>query len=77
MTESEKSSITNPRRNFIQKSILGASTFAGLSVASTAHASVENGVEDFEPEIINEVDVLVVGSGSAGITSTASWPSRS
>ena len=68
MTESEKSSITNPRRNFIQKSILGASTFAGLSVASTAHASVENGVEDFEPEIINEVDVLVVGSGSAGIT---------
>ena len=58
----------NPRRNFIQKSILGASTFAGLTVASTAHASVENGVEDFEPEIINEVDILVVGSGSAGIT---------
>ena len=58
----------NPRRNFIQKSILGASTFAGLSVASTAHASVEKSEENFKPEVVNEVDILVVGSGSAGIT---------
>ena len=51
----------NPRRNFIQNSILGASTFAGLSVASTAHASVEKSEENFKPEVVNEVDILVVG----------------
>ena len=68
MSESEKSPPKNLRRNFIQKSIVGASTFAGLSVASTAHAAVENKENDFEPEIIDKIDVLVVGSGSAGIT---------
>ena len=68
MSESEKSPSKNRRRNFIQNSIVGASTFASLSVASTAHAAVENTEKDFEPEIINEIDVLVVGSGSAGIT---------
>ena len=55
------------RREFIQKSLLGT-TSAGLVVASTAHAAVENKENDFEPEIIDEIDVLVVGSGSAGIT---------
>jgi len=58
----------NPRRNFIQKSLLGASTIAGLSVTSTSHAAVEKKGDEFDPEITNEVDVLVVGSGSAGIT---------
>jgi hypothetical protein len=68
MSESEKSPSKNRRRNFIQNSIVGASTFASLSVASTAHAAVENKENDFEPEIIDKIDVLVVGSGSAGIT---------
>ena len=58
----------NSRRNFIQKSLIGASTFAGLTVASTSHASVEAQKDDFEPEVTNEVDILVVGSGSAGTT---------
>ena len=32
----------NPRREFMQKSLLGASAFAGLSVATTSHAKVDN-----------------------------------
>ncbi len=47
---------------------MGASTVAGLGIASTAHASVEHSQENFEPEVVNKVDVLVVGSGSAGTT---------
>ena len=43
----------NSRRNFIQKSLIGASTFAGLTVASTSHASVETQKDDFEPEVTN------------------------
>ena len=58
----------NPRREFMQKTLLGASAFAGLSVASTSHAKVENPQKSLEPEVTNEVDILVVGSGSAGTT---------
>ena len=58
----------NPRREFMQKSLLGASAFAGLSVATTSHAKVENPQKSLEPEVMNEVDILVVGSGSAGTT---------
>ena len=58
----------NPRREFMQKSLLGASAFAGLSVASTSHAKVENSKKSLEPEVTNKVDILVVGSGSAGTT---------
>jgi hypothetical protein len=58
----------NPRREFMQKSLLGASAFAGLSVTSTTHAKVENSQKSLEPEVTNEVDILVVGSGSAGTT---------
>ena len=58
----------NPRREFMQKSLLGASAFAGLSVATTSHAKVDNPQKSLEPEVINEVDILVVGSGSAGTT---------
>ncbi|MEC7394515.1 MAG: FAD-dependent oxidoreductase, partial [Verrucomicrobiota bacterium] len=58
----------NPRREFMQKTLLGASAFAGLSVASTSHAMVENPQKSLEPEVTNEVDILVVGSGSAGTT---------
>jgi len=58
----------NPRREFMQKSLLGASAFAGLSVANTSHAKVDNPQKSLEPEVVNEVDILVVGSGSAGTT---------
>ena len=58
----------NPRREFMQKTLFGASAFAGLSVASTSHAKVENPQKSLEPEVTNEVDILVVGSGSAGTT---------
>ena len=58
----------NPRREFMQNSLLGASAFAGLSLASTSHAKVENPQKSLQPEVINEVDILVVGSGSAGTT---------
>ena len=58
----------NPRREFMQKSLLGASAFAGLSVATTSHAKVDNPQKSLEAEVINEVDILVVGSGSAGTT---------
>ena len=58
----------NPRREFMQKSLLGASAFAGLSVTSTTHAKVDNSQKSLEPEVTNEVDILVVGSGSAGTT---------
>lgn len=54
------------RRNFLQKSILGT-TGAGLAIASTTDVAVsadENTTH--EPEITNEIDVLVVGGGTAG-----------
>ena len=63
-----KSSVNQPkRREFIQKSLLGTAS-AGLVVASTSHVSAVSGQQATEPEIINQVDVLVVGSGSAGTT---------
>ena len=68
MSESEKSSFPNLRNEFMQKSLLGASVFAGLSVASTSHAKVENSKKSLEPEVTNEVDISVVGSGSTGTT---------
>ena len=58
----------NPRREFMLKSLLGAPAFGGLSVASTSHAKVENSQKSLEPEVTNEVYLLVVGSGSAGTT---------
>ena len=56
----------NHRRGFLQKSLLGASSFAGLNIASSTHVSAESVSQADEPEITNEVDVLVVGGGSAG-----------
>jgi len=54
------------RRNFLQKSIWGT-TGAGLAIASTTDVAIsadENTTH--EPEIANEIDVLVVGGGTAG-----------
>ena len=63
-----KSSVNQPRRReFIQKSLLGTAS-AGLVVASTSDVTAETSQQATEPEIINQVDVLVVGSGSAGTT---------
>jgi hypothetical protein len=53
------------RRDFLQHSVLGTAA-AGLTIASTSHASAQAPAEALEPEITNEVDVLVVGGGTAG-----------
>ena len=49
------------RRQFLQKSILG-----GLVITSTSEvtAEIEQGVK--EAEVTQDVDVLVVGGGTAG-----------
>jgi len=58
-----KNPVNSSRRNFLQHSLLGG---AGLSIASTSevHAAAVPGGN--EPEIHDEVDVLVVGGGTAG-----------
>ena len=54
------------RRDFLQQSALGAAAVAGLTFASTSHVSAEAVPEAAESEITSEVDVLVVGGGTAG-----------
>ena len=54
------------RREFLQQSALGAAAAAGLTIASTSHVSARDVPQAAEPEIINDVDVLVVGGGTAG-----------
>lgn len=53
----------NSRRNFIQNSLLGT---AGLGLASTTEVRAEALPGAAEPEITENVDVLVVGGGTAG-----------
>ncbi|MFT5468746.1 MAG: hypothetical protein ACI8UO_003858 [Verrucomicrobiales bacterium] len=53
------------RREFLQQSVLGTAA-AGLAIASTSHVSAQTVPAAAEPEITNEVDVLVVGGGTAG-----------
>ena len=54
------------RREFLQSSILGTAG-VGLAVASTASVAVaETQGASQLPEVTNEVDVLVVGGGTAG-----------
>jgi hypothetical protein len=62
------------RRDFLQHSILGAAG-AGLAITSTTRAALGDEAEekqapafDVDGKVTNEVDVLVVGGGSAGIT---------
>jgi len=50
------------RRNFLQQSILGS----GMVVASTSHVAAQSSAEAADPAVNNEVDVLVVGGGTAG-----------
>tara|TARA_B110000438_G_scaffold261531_1_gene272288 strand:- start:1705 stop:3030 length:1326 start_codon:yes stop_codon:yes gene_type:complete len=54
------------RRNFLQSSVLGAAG-VGLAVSSSSSVAVAKTDEaTIKPEVTNEVDVLVVGGGTAG-----------
>ena len=53
------------RRNFLQHSVLGSAA-VGLSIASTTDVYAETIPNAAAPEIAGEVDVLVVGGGTAG-----------
>jgi hypothetical protein len=54
------------RREFLQSGILGTAGM-GLAVASTASVAVAESTESSrKPEVSSEVDVLVVGGGTAG-----------
>jgi len=53
------------RRGFLQQSVIGA-TAVGLAIASTTNVSAETSAESLEVETTNDVDVLVVGGGTAG-----------
>lgn len=53
------------RRDFLQQSILGTAG-AGLAIASTSHVEAATSPEAKAPELVDEVDVLVVGGGTAG-----------
>ena len=53
------------RRDFLRQSLLGTAG-AGLAIASTTSVTAAAVPAATEPEITNEVDVLVVGGGTAG-----------
>lgn len=53
------------RREFLHHSVMGAAA-AGLTIASTSHVTAKTVAGGTEPEITNEVDVLVIGGGTAG-----------
>ncbi len=53
------------RRDFLQSGLLGTAA-AGLAITSTSHVTAQTVPDAAEPEVTNEVDVLVVGGGSAG-----------
>lgn len=55
----------NDRRDFLQQSVVGAAA-AGLAIAASSHVTAEALPDAAEPEVTNEVDVLVVGGGTAG-----------
>ena len=53
------------RRKFLQQSVVGTAA-AGLAITSTSHVTAQTVPDAAEPEVTNEVDVLVVGGGTAG-----------
>ena len=53
------------RRNFLQHSLLGTAGL-GLGVASTSNVRAQALPGGLEPEVTDDVDVLVVGGGTAG-----------
>ncbi len=62
MTTKDK---TTDRRDFLQSGLLGTAA-AGLTIASTTNVSAQAPAEALEPEVTNNVDVLIVGGGTAG-----------
>ncbi len=57
--------MSSSRRNFIQSSVLGTAGL-GLSIASTTDVSASTLPEAVSPDTTVDVDVLVVGGGTAG-----------
>ena len=53
------------RRDFLQQSLLGTAA-AGLAIASTSHVSAQTTPGATATGDSNDVDVLVVGGGTAG-----------
>lgn len=53
----------NNRRSFLQQSLLGS---AGLTIASTSEVHAAPVPDADKPEVTEQVDVLVVGGGTAG-----------
>jgi len=53
------------RRNFLQHSILGTAGL-GLGIASTSEVHAAPTPDALDPELVQDVDVLVVGGGTAG-----------
>ncbi len=53
------------RRNFLQHSLLGTAGL-GLGIASTSEVRAQSLPGGLEPEVTDNVDVLVVGGGTAG-----------
>ena len=60
-----KDRASSDRRTFLQHTLLGTAG-AGLALASTTEVRAATVPDATEPEITNEVDVLVVGGGTAG-----------
>lgn len=58
-------SVIPSRRHFLQQTLLGT-TASGLAIASTTHVSAQTAPNTGQPELVSEVDVLVVGGGTAG-----------
>jgi hypothetical protein len=52
------------RREFLQQSVMGAA--AGLTIATTSHVTAQPVAESAKVDITNNIDVLVVGGGTAG-----------
>ena len=59
------SSHDNDRRNFLHKSVFGTAA-AGIAIVSDSHVTAQEVSDAAAPEVTNEVDVLVVGGGTAG-----------
>ena len=57
--------MNSSRRDFLQHSLLGTAGL-GLAIASTTAVTAAPATDAAEPEIIQQVDVLVVGGGTAG-----------
>jgi len=55
----------NDRRDFLKQSVFGT-TAAGMVIASTTHVAAQSVTNAAKPEVTNDVDVLVVGGGTAG-----------